>query len=144
MLSLETIGCYSTTPGSQAYPFPLGSVYRSTGDFIAFVTNRRSRHFLQRFTAAFEQQTTLPFIAAALPTFIPGVAWSDHWAFWQEGFPGVMITDTAPFRYPHYHASTDTPDKIDYETLAHLVCALTQTVAGLATPVSRESPAPER
>ena len=132
MLSLETIGCYSTVRGSQAYPFPLGPLYRSTGDFIAFVTNRKSRSFLQRLTAVFQQQTTLPFQAAALPAFVPGVAWSDHWAFWQQGFPGVMITDTGPFRYPHYHSSNDTPDKIDYETLTQLVAALSRTVLALA------------
>ena len=28
-----------------------------------------------------------------------------------------MVTDTAPFRYPHYHSLRDTPDKLDYERL---------------------------
>ena len=32
-----------------------------------------------------------------------------------------MITDTAPFRYPHYHRASDTPDKVDYERLARVV-----------------------
>ena len=32
-----------------------------------------------------------------------------------------MITDTAPFRYPHYHTAKDTPDKIDYERMARVV-----------------------
>lgn len=135
MLSLETIGCYSSLRGSQAYPFPLGLVYRSTGDFVAFVGNRNSRAFLRRLTTAFERQTTLPFQAAALPTFVPGVAWSDQWAFWQQGFPGVMVTDTGPFRYRHYHSSADTPDKIDYETFTHVVAALSGTVADLAEPI---------
>ena len=31
-----------------------------------------------------------------------------------------MVTDTAPFRYPHYHTAEDTPDKIDYERTARL------------------------
>ena len=30
----------------------------------------------------------------------------------------MMVTDTAPFRYPWYHTAEDTPDKIDYEKLA--------------------------
>jgi hypothetical protein len=42
------------------------------------------------------------------------VGWSDHWSFWQEGYPAIMVTDTAPFRYPHYHTAADTPDRIDY------------------------------
>jgi hypothetical protein len=32
-----------------------------------------------------------------------------------------MVTDTAPFRYPHYHRLTDTPDKVDVESLARVV-----------------------
>ena len=35
-----------------------------------------------------------------------------------------MITDTAPFRYPHYHSVQDTPDKVDYERLARVVSGL--------------------
>ena len=32
-----------------------------------------------------------------------------------------MITDTAPFRYPHYHHASDTPDKVDAENVARVV-----------------------
>jgi hypothetical protein len=63
-----------------------------------------------------------------------GIHWSDHWSFWQQGWQGVMVTDTAPFRYPHYHAATDTPDKIDYERLARVVAGLVRVTADLAQP----------
>jgi Zn-dependent M28 family amino/carboxypeptidase len=62
---------------------------------------------------------------------IPGVGWSDHWAFWQEGYPALMVTDTAPFRYPHYHTAADTPDKIDYERLARVVAGLERSIRKL-------------
>jgi hypothetical protein len=39
--------------------------------------------------------------------------WSDHWSFWQCGYPAIMMTDTALFRYPYYDHSGDTPDKLD-------------------------------
>ena len=32
-----------------------------------------------------------------------------------------MITDTAPYRYPHYHSAEDTPDKVDYEKMVPVV-----------------------
>ena len=67
-----------------------------------------------------------------MPAFIPGVGWSDQWAFWQNGYPGIMVTDTAPFRYPHYHEPTDTPDKVDYERLARVVAGLEPVVAKIA------------
>jgi hypothetical protein len=38
--------------------------------------------------------------------------------------PALMITDTAPFRYPHYHSVDDTPDKVDYASLARLITTL--------------------
>ena len=47
------------------------------------------------------------------PDEIDGIGWSDHWSFWQLGYPAVMVTDTALFRYRHYHKPTDTPDKVD-------------------------------
>jgi hypothetical protein len=52
---------------------------------------------------------------------VPGVGWSDHWSFWQHGYPALMVTDTAPFRYPHYHSARDAPDKLDYDRLARVV-----------------------
>ena len=55
---------------------------------------------------------------------IPGVDWSDHASFWEAGYPALMLTDTAPFRYPHYHLATDTPDKVDYYRLARVVTGL--------------------
>ena len=61
-----------------------------------------------------------------------GVHWSDHWSFWQDGYPAIMVTDTALYRYEHYHAKTDTPDKIDYERLARVVAGLAQVTRDLA------------
>jgi len=67
----------------------------------------------------------------------PGIGWSDHLAFWKEGYPGIMVTDTAPFRYPHYHKPTDTPDKIDYDRMARVVAGLEKVIAELANPDSK-------
>ena len=133
MISLETIGYFSDVPGSQKYPAPgLGLFYPSTGNFIGFVGNVGSRALVRRAIGAFRQQAKLPSEGAALPAFIPGVGWSDQWAFWEHGYPGIMITDTAPFRYPHYHEATDTPDKLDYDRFTLVVSGLEKVIEGLA------------
>ncbi len=132
MLSLETMGYYSTYPGSQRYPFPFGLLYPSTGDFIAFVGNVGSGELVRRVVASFRRTTPFPSEGGALPGFVPGVGWSDHASFWEEGYPGVMVTDTAPFRYPHYHTAEDTPEKIDYGRLARVVGGLERVIAELA------------
>jgi hypothetical protein len=62
---------------------------------------------------------------------IPGIGWSDHWSFWQCGYPAIMVTDTAPFRYPHYHEQTDTPDKLDYDRFALVVSGMESVIEEL-------------
>ena len=133
MLSLETIGYFSDAPGSQRYPSPaLGLAYPTTGNFIGIVGNYGSRALVRRVISLFRDQGKIPSEGAALPAFIPGVAWSDHWSFWQCGYPAVMITDTAPFRYPHYHEASDTPDKLEYDRFALVVSGLEKTISELA------------
>lgn len=132
MLSLETMGYYSESPGSQRYPAPVAMLYPDVGNFIGFVSNIRSARLLLKARRAFKCRTRFPLQSAALPDVIPGVGWSDQWAFWQAGYPAMMVTDTAPFRYPWYHTADDTPDKIDYDKLAHVVDGLEAVVDALA------------
>lgn len=133
MISLETMGYFSDAPHSQTYPaVGIGSFYPTTGNFIGFVGNVRSRSLLHRAILLFRQQAKLPSEGGTLPSFIPGVGWSDQWAFWQCGYAAFMITDTAPFRYPHYHEATDTPDKLDYDRFALVVSGMEKVIAELA------------
>ena len=132
MISLETIGYFSDAPHSQTYPsLGLGVFYPTVGNFIGFVGNVHSRSLLRRAIALFRKHGKVPSEGAALPSFIPGVSWSDQWAFWQHGYPGIMITDTAPFRYPHYHSATDTPDKLDYDRFALVVSGMQKVIEEL-------------
>lgn len=132
MLSLETIGCYSDRPGSQHYPPVFKHFYPDTGNFIAFVSNLRSRRMLRRFASAFSQHSQFPAEHVATFSWVPGVAWSDHLSFWRCGYRALMVTDTAPYRYPHYHAPTDTADKLDYVAMAAVVEGLNKAVLTLA------------
>jgi hypothetical protein len=132
MLSLETLGYYSDAEASQSYPPPVGMFFPSRGNFIGFVSNLSSRRLLREVVASFRSHTRFPSEGAALPSLVPGVGWSDQWAFWQEGYPALMVTDTAPFRYPHYHTPDDTPDKLDYERFARVVAGLERVVGDLA------------
>ena len=132
MLSLESIGYYSEQPGSQHYPFPFGLFYPSTADFIAFVGNVSSRGLVREAVRLFRSHTRHPSEGGAVPGFIPGVGWSDHWAFWRQRYPALMVTDTALFRDPLYHTGADRPDRLSYDRMARVVAGLQQVVAGLA------------
>src|SRR5437867_1091211 len=132
MISLETIGYFSDAPHSQNYPSPgLGLFYPKVGNFIGFVGNVGSRALLRRSVALFRKHAKIPSEGAALPAFIPGVSWSDQWSFWRNGYPGIMITDTAPFRYPYYHSGSDTPDKLDYDRFALVVSGMQKVIEEL-------------
>lgn len=133
MLSLETIGFYMDAPGSQLYPSPLDLFYPDTGNFIAFVGNMGSRRLIKQVIGAFRETVDFPSEGAAVPGFLPGVDWSDHWSFWQNGYPGIMVTDTAPYRYPHYHTGGDTPEKLDYTRMARVVIGLEGALLRLAS-----------
>ncbi len=132
MMSLETIGCYSDVKGSQKYPGPIALCYPAAGNFIAFVGNIRSRPLVRRVVRSFRRHAKFPSEGAALPASVPGVGWSDHWSFWKQGYRALMVTDTAPFRYTHYHRPTDTPDKIDFERTARVVEGIEAVVRDLA------------
>jgi len=132
MLSLETIGYYSDEPGSQHLLFPLNLIYPSTGNFIAFVGNVENGFLVRQLVGSFREQAQFPSEGGALWGVIPGVGWSDHWAFWKEGFPAVMVTDTALFRYPAYHSNADRPELVQYERMARVVSGLQAVIAEMA------------
>jgi Zn-dependent M28 family amino/carboxypeptidase len=131
-LSIESVGVYSDAPKSQHYPWPFSWIYPSEGNFLAFIGEPSSRALVRRAITTFRRRAALPSEGAVLSDSIDGVGWSDHWAFWQAGYPAIMVTDTAPFRNTSYHRPSDTPDKLDYDRLARAVRGLDEVVADLA------------
>jgi len=128
MFSLETIGYFSDEVGSQHYPPFFNLFYPDKGNFIAFVGNLSSRRLVTKSIQLFREYSTFPSEGIAAPAFIPGISWSDHWSFWKHGYPAIMITDTAPYRYPYYHMSEDTPDKVNYEKMVYVVNSLEKMI----------------
>lgn len=129
---LETIGYYTDAPGSQLYPRFLKFMYPDRGNFVAFVSNLGSRHAVKQVHRLFRKHSTFPSHRIAAPAFVPGVALSDHSAFWLHGYRALMVTDTAVFRYPFYHSNKDTPDKLQYFPFAQVTLGLINAVAELA------------
>ncbi len=128
MFSLEMLGYYDDAPGSQHYPPVLSWFYPDTGDFVAFVTRLEDRPFAAESVETWRREVDFPSEGFAGPDFITGVDFSDHWSFWQAGFPAVMITDTAFFRNANYHQTTDTPDTLDYPSFARVTVGVRRIV----------------
>ena len=127
MLSLETIGFYTDERHTQTYPVPAAFMYPDTGNFIGFASNIKSVKMLRKVAGLFRTHAKFPSESGAVD-----IGWSDQWSFWKMGYPGVMVTDTAPYRYPWYHDPDDLPDKLDFDRMARVVEGLEWVVRGVA------------
>ena len=132
MVSLEMLGYYDPEPGSQKYPPVLSAFYPDHGGFAAFVGSMWHRDAVTKPVEVMREEADFPMYGFAGPERMTGIGFSDHWSFWQVGYPGVMVTDTSFFRTPHYHQLTDTPDTLDWNRFSRLVVALRPLVAHYA------------
>lgn len=131
-LVLEMIGYFSEERLSQRYPPLVGAFFPNRGNFIAQVSNLGSRKLAGRIDKVFTGATKLPLRTASLPSFVPGVDYSDHRSFWRAGYPAMMFTDTSFYRTPHYHKHTDLPDTLNYEYMAAFLDGMKAVVDDLA------------
>lgn len=132
MLSLETIGCYFQQPSTQNYPPPLRYFYPTTGDFVAFVGNFASRRWVRAVVGTFRRNARFPSQGIAATELLRDIGRSDHRAFWQAGYPALMVTDTANFRYPEFHQPTDTMEHLNLDALSRVVAGLRRVIEDLA------------
>ncbi|MFP5391391.1 MAG: M28 family peptidase [Gammaproteobacteria bacterium] len=128
---LETIGHYTKERNSQRYPPGLENRFPNAGNFIAIVSTLEARELVDRTLVAFKGASDFPAEGLAAPASVGGVTLSDHASYLRYGYPALMFTDTAFMRYPHYHTPQDTPDKVDYASLARVVDGLVKALGKL-------------
>jgi len=129
---LEMIGYATDQPDTQATParIPLLFSPPTTGNFIAVVGNFRSGGLGNRFErAANHYVPALPYFSAnRVGGFFKDALRSDHKPYWDNGYRAIMLTDTANFRNPHYHNTSDVPDTLNYDFLHRVTQAITATL----------------
>jgi Zn-dependent M28 family amino/carboxypeptidase len=122
----EMVGYCNRTPGSQRMPPGLPGMFAPTvGDFLGLIANRRSNAIAEQLIRLAPTYTPQLSVAAlkiylGMERFLEDLHRSDHAPFWEAGLSSIMWTDTANFRNPHYHGTSDTPDTLDYEFLAQV------------------------
>jgi hypothetical protein len=135
-ISLECVGYFKEGGESQNYPLPfLSWVYPKEGNYIVLVGKAGQAGLLRRSKAAFGGATRLPVSSISAPVWVEGIDFSDHASYWDEGYPALMVSDTAFNRNPNYHRGSDTPETLDYRRMAQVV----QGVRGLLEEFSRGS-----
>ena len=131
-LILEMIGYYSDRRNSQHFPPGFNFFYPDRGNFIVVAGNLKSKELTKNIVASFKKKTDFPVRRVVGPKILIGIDQSDNWSFWKEGYPAVMITDTAFYRNPHYHKVSDTYDTLDYAGIAEVVTGLAASLQSLA------------
>lgn len=132
MICLECIGYYNDKEGSQEFPLPLmGLFYSNRANFIAVIGNFSSLRLARRVAHGLKEGCQVPVETLVSPSLVPGVDFSDHASFWKEGYPAVMVTDSAFYRNPHYHLPSDTIRTLNFDSLAGVVKGLLHTIRKL-------------
>jgi hypothetical protein len=130
VISVEMIGYFSDSVGSQDYPVGLlSSLYGDKGDYITVVKKLRGGDFAKAFKDAYFNNNTLPAKAFSAPTFVGGIDLSDHRNYWRFGYDAVMLTNTAFYRNHQYHLAGDTVDRLDIRRMGLVVDGLYRAIA---------------
>jgi hypothetical protein len=131
------LGYFSDIKGKQEFPLPLMSFfYSTTPNFIAVVGNLKSKTLVDQVKKGLKAGCSVPVETLSAPSIVPGVGLSDHASFWKEGYPAIMITDSAFYRNPNYHKPSDTKDTLNYQTMAELLKGLIHVAGDLAVSVA--------
>ena len=130
---LESVGYISRRPNSQFLP-PLVKAPK-VGDFIGVVANKGSKVIMDLFRKSAAKYVpelkVVTYVAPLNGYLLPQTRFSDHAPFWDEGYPAVMLTDTAMFRNPNYHTEFDRSETLSADFMAQVAEALMHAVADL-------------
>jgi aminopeptidase YwaD len=130
---LECVGYARHEEGTQRMPPGIPVAVPTIGNFLAVIGNQQSQSLTQRVGDALAKHVPIvPLIVPGNGEALPDTRRSDHTAFWEQGFPAVMVTDTANFRNPHYHQPSDTIDTLDLAFMSSVAEGVTAAVLALA------------
>lgn len=136
--NFEMIGYKTEEPETQTVPagfellFPAAiaelRANQNRGDFVAVIGDPASMATID----ALERHADrigLPFTGIDVPESLLSsplagdIRRSDHAAFWDETYPGMLITDTSEFRYRQYHCmdGDDVPANLDPQFASDII-----------------------
>lgn len=136
-IAFGSVGYATSAPGSQRLPSGMGlhlpaleqfvadRDYR--GDFLNVVGSESSHHLLAAFGDHVPAEMPLMLVEAPLalrrrPEFSV-LRRADHAGYWSQGYPAVMLTDTAEFRNPSHHCArgNDSADTLSASFAASVI-----------------------
>ena len=123
MVGFEMIGYFDDKPKSQSYPFkPMKVIYGGKGNFILLAQKIGTGAFTRKFSKSFNKHAKIKTKKMQAPKKW-GVGRSDHANYWKFGYDALMITNTADYRNPNYHKSSDTIETLDIPKMMKVIDA---------------------
>jgi hypothetical protein len=136
MIALECVGYASQKPGTQKRLTEFPIAIPDVGNFLGVVGNPEAAALKQGFeSAAGRFVPDLPVVGVLVPNAgldVPDTRRSDHAAFWDVGYPALMLTDTANFRNPWYHQPGDRLETLNLPYMAKVTKAIVAFLAEAA------------
>jgi Zn-dependent M28 family amino/carboxypeptidase len=133
MVCLEMIGYFDDSPNSQRFPVEgMRYIYGDVGNFIMLAKQTESGEFVREFSANFKKYASIVTKSIeASPSEAHGIDFSDHLNYWELGYDALMITNTAFYRNPNYHRSSDTMETLDIPRMMKVIDATTLAIINL-------------
>jgi Zn-dependent M28 family amino/carboxypeptidase len=135
VLILESVGYTDDAEGSQIVPLFVRKSVPSKGNFLGVIANRRSKTVMDMFektaNTCVPELSVISYKVPLSGRFIPETRFSDHASFWDQGYPALMLTDTAMFRNPHYHTYHDRYETLDFNFMVNVTKAVVSIILEL-------------
>lgn len=133
MICLEMIGYFSDAPNSQQFPLEAMKLqYPSVGNFIAVVGKSGEESLVNEMKKWMVQSSAIDVQSLCAPVeLLNDITRSDHFNYWKEGYPAVMITDTSFLRNPNYHQASDQIDTLNFDKMVEVVKGVYQALIKL-------------
>jgi len=132
---LESVGYTDNEEGSQVTPLFVRIPVPKKGNFLGVIANRKSQSIMEAFCSISDQYvpelSVVPYKVPFNGRIIPETRFSDHASFWDQGYPALMLTDTAMFRNPHYHTSHDRYETLDFDFMLNVTKAVVSVILSL-------------
>jgi len=122
MVCLEMIGYFSEEEGSQEYPIAaMKALYPNKGNFIAVIGKLGQGKEVRKVKKKMKQVANIDVRSINAPKAMVGIDFSDHRNYWAQGYPAVMINNTAFYRNKNYHKKSDRIETLDFAKMSEVV-----------------------
>ena len=137
MLSLDSLGSFSQTPGSQRTLESIDVPLPSTGNFFLLLGTDSSEAISRTLIASCPADSGVELLGRTRRAGSESLLASDEWPYQRAGVPALLISDTKAFRTAAQRATAGP----DLDRLTRLVSCLERGIAELADAPATEGAA---